>query len=227
MLRIFPEIENPGAAPCDERNIVGAVENRSEHLTVGCKEGIAEARHRRRFLRLAPGECRFTVDLFEPQVWIVVGRFERRAGVAHHLARTLSSPPQSNSTPCPGRSGAVAKPSARLKGCVRKRSRPKPWTSRYDRFGTAASNWTVTSWAPCEVIGRLNASARWAILSQAVTPPQFVTSASGNVTPPDAIIFFNSYSVCRFSPVAIGKPPSRTIRRWPSTSSGIVGSSRQ
>src|SRR6267142_2070411 len=130
MLSVLPEAENPGAAPCDERNIVGAVENRCERLTVSGKARIAETRQRRSILRLDPGERPFTVDLFEPQIRVVVGRFERRAGGGHRLARTLSSPRQSNSTPCPGRSGAVAKPSARLKGCGRKRSRPKPWTSR-------------------------------------------------------------------------------------------------
>ena len=44
-----------------------------------------------------------------------------------------------------------------------KRSRPKPWASRYDRFGAAASRCTVMSWAPCDVTGRLKASARCAI----------------------------------------------------------------
>src|SRR6266404_3892237 len=126
MLRIFPEIENPRAAPCDERNIVGAVENRCEHLTIGCKARIANTRQRRRILRLDPGECPLTVDLFEPQIRIVVGCFERRAGIDHQLARTASNPCQLNSTPCPGRSGTVAKPSAKSKGCIRNRSSPKP-----------------------------------------------------------------------------------------------------
>src|SRR6059036_2025139 len=58
-----------------------------------------------------------------------------------------------------------------------------------------------------------------------VTPPQLVTSGSGNVTPPAAISWRNSASVCKFSPAAIGSPPSRTIRTWPGTSSGLVGSS--
>jgi hypothetical protein len=52
------------------------------------------------------------------------------AWIDHQLARTISNPRQSNSTPCPGRSGAVANPSAKSSGCVRKRSSPKPWTSR-------------------------------------------------------------------------------------------------
>ena len=81
------------------------------------------------------------------------------------------------------------------------------------------------SWAPCEVTGRLNASARWHTFMNAVTPPQFVTSGSGKVTPPAAMSWRNSYSVWRFSPAAIGRPPSRTMRTWPGTSSGIVGSS--
>src|SRR5207244_10848053 len=101
MLCVLPEIENPRAAPCNERNIVGPVKDRCEDLTIGYKARIAEVRQGRRVLRLDPGECRFTVDLFEPQVRIVVGCFERRARIAHQLARTLSSPRQSNSTPCP------------------------------------------------------------------------------------------------------------------------------
>ena len=37
------------------------------------------------------------------------------------------------------------------------------------------------------VTGRLNASARWAIFMKGVTPPQFVTSGSGKVTPPQSM----------------------------------------
>ena len=59
------------------------------------------------------------------------------------------------------------------------------------------------------------------------TPPQLVTSGSGKVTPPVAIRFLKSQSVRRFSPVAIGRPPSATTRAWPPTSSGWIGSSSQ
>ena len=58
-------------------------------------------------------------------------------------------------------------------------------------------------------------------------PPQLVTSGSGKVTPPAAIICRNSHSVRKFSPVATGTPPSRTTRTWPATSSGMIGSSSQ
>ena len=41
------------------------------------------------------------------------------------------------------------------------------------------------------------------------------------------IICWNSHSVRKFSPVATGSPPSRRMRAWPATSSGMVGSSSQ
>jgi hypothetical protein len=55
--------------------------------------------------------------------------------------------------------------------------------SRYERFGAAASRWTVRSCAPCEVTGKLKDSARWQIFMNAVTPPQLVTSGSGKRDP--------------------------------------------
>jgi hypothetical protein len=58
--------------------------------------------------------------------------------------------------------------------------------------------------------------------------PVFVSGAPSLIlTDHDGTPASGEQSVCRFSPVAIGSPPSRTIRRWPSTSSGMVGSSSQ
>jgi hypothetical protein len=81
----------------------------------------------------------------------------------------------------------------------------------------------VTSWAPWLVTGRLKASARWQIFMKLVTPPQLVTSGSGQVTPPEAIRWRNSQSVRRFSPAAIGRPPSRDD---PGMAGHVVGGDR-
>ena len=51
---------------------------------------------------------------------------------------------------------------------------------------------TVRSCAPCEVTGRLCASARAATLRKTVIPPTLHTSGSGNVTAPAVIMFWNS-----------------------------------
>ena len=94
-------------------------------------------------------------------------------------------------------------------------------------MGTAASRWTVTSWAPCEVTGRLKASARWAIFMKPVTPPQLVTSGSGKVTPPAAMSCLNSHSVRRFSPVGDGEAALAHDAGVAGHVVGMVGSSSQ
>jgi hypothetical protein len=125
------------------------------------------------------------------------------ASASYPNALIFRNAAQSDATPRPGRSGASALPSVIVIGCPIYRSDPNPCTSKYDRFGIAASRWTVRSCAPYRVTGRLNASARCATFMNTVMPPQFDTSGSGNVTPPVAIIWVNSCSVRRFSPVAI------------------------
>ncbi len=114
--RILPEIEDPGAAPGDQRDVVGPVEDRGQEVAIGGKAAVAERLEGRTVLRLDPEERALAVDLFEPQIGVVVGRFEGRPRVGGQGARTLSNPRQSNSTPCPGRSGAVAIPSASSNG---------------------------------------------------------------------------------------------------------------
>ena len=94
-----------------------------------------------------------------------------------------SRPCQSKAMPWPGRSGparAVLDPE-RL-GDVALQAEAVRLQVRAVR--QAASRCTVTSWAPWLVTGRLKASASCAIFMKAVTPPQLVTSGSGNLTPP-------------------------------------------
>ena len=81
MLRVLPEIEDPRAAPSDDRDVVGPVEDRSERVAVGGKARVAKARQGRRVLRLDPGERPLAVDLFEPEIRVVVGCLERRPRV--------------------------------------------------------------------------------------------------------------------------------------------------
>ena len=75
MRRVLPEIEDPRAAPGDYRDVVGPVEDRRERVAIGGKARVAKARHGRGILRLDPGERALAVDLFEPQIRVVVGRF--------------------------------------------------------------------------------------------------------------------------------------------------------
>ena len=87
---ILPEIEDSGAAPGNYWDIVGAVIDRREHVAIGCETGIAEPRQGRRVLRLDPGERPFTIDLFEPQIRVVVGGFDGRARIGHGSVRRLN-----------------------------------------------------------------------------------------------------------------------------------------
>ncbi len=85
VLGVFPEIEDFSAAPGDQRDVVGPVEDRRERVAIGGEARIAETRQGRGVLRFDPGQRRLTVDLFEPKVRIVVGRFQRRARIGHRI----------------------------------------------------------------------------------------------------------------------------------------------
>jgi len=74
MRRVLPEIENPHAAPGDQRDVVGAIEDCREGVSVGHEAGVAEPRQCPCILRLDPSERALTVDFFEPQIRVVVGR---------------------------------------------------------------------------------------------------------------------------------------------------------
>ena len=69
--------------------------------------------------------------------------FHRRS--PHTSTLNWFSDSQSNSTPWPGRLGATAQPSQISSGSFRNRWRLKPWTSRNEALGTAASRWTCRS----------------------------------------------------------------------------------
>ena len=86
MLRVFPEIEEPRSPPRDDRNIVRPIENGGEDVAIGGKTGIAEPRQGRRILRFDPGERPLAVDLFEPEIGVVVGSFDGRSRVGHGSA---------------------------------------------------------------------------------------------------------------------------------------------
>src|SRR5262249_3268850 len=59
-------------------NVVRAVKDGLENFTVSCHACIVETLQRRRILRLDPVKCTRALDLFEPEVGIVIGRFECR-----------------------------------------------------------------------------------------------------------------------------------------------------
>jgi len=56
------------AAPPHERNVVRAVEDGGERVTVGRKLGAAETSEGALALLVDPGDCTRAVDLFEPEI---------------------------------------------------------------------------------------------------------------------------------------------------------------
>ena len=85
--------------------------------------------------------------------------------------------------------------------------RPKPWTSRYEAFGTAASRCTQVAHAG-EVTGRLAPSAMRATFSHTETPPQLDRSGSGKAARRhQRLKLIEAVQVL----AATGRPPSRTM----------------
>ena len=83
----FQKLKTLAAAPGDQRDVVGPVEDRREGVAIGGETRIAEPRQGRRVLRLDPGERPLAVDLLEPQIGVVVRRFDGRARVGHRVSR--------------------------------------------------------------------------------------------------------------------------------------------
>jgi len=75
MHRVLPEVEPPCAAPADQGDVVGSIEDRRKGVAISRKASVAEAPNGRRILRLDPSESALAVNLFEPEIRIVVGRF--------------------------------------------------------------------------------------------------------------------------------------------------------
>ncbi len=74
--RVLPDIEQPGAAPDDEGNVVGPVEDRGQRDTIRGKPRIGKARQGRGTLRVDPAYRGRIVDLLEPAIRVVVGGVE-------------------------------------------------------------------------------------------------------------------------------------------------------
>src|SRR5262245_58668139 len=77
MFCVLPGIEYPAAAPVGISDVVGPVEDRFEHVAVGGELGIAETPQGRRILRLDPCDRATVLDLFKPEIGIIIGRFNR------------------------------------------------------------------------------------------------------------------------------------------------------
>jgi hypothetical protein len=86
MTGILPEIVDEAAAPVDERNVVRPVEDVSQRVAIPGKAGVGEFPQRQGILALDEGQCAFALDLFQPQIRIVVGSCDRRAVVDGHEA---------------------------------------------------------------------------------------------------------------------------------------------
>src|SRR5262245_3177425 len=77
MCLVLPQIEYPPATSSGERDVVRPVEDGLEHVAVGRKSCIGETLRGRGILRLDPCERPPPLYLFEPEIGIVIGRFER------------------------------------------------------------------------------------------------------------------------------------------------------
>src|SRR5215470_9264338 len=74
---VLPQIEYPPAMSSGVRDVVGPVEDSLEQDGVGRKLRIGEAPQGRRILRLDPCDRATAFDLFEPEIGIIIGRFNR------------------------------------------------------------------------------------------------------------------------------------------------------
>src|SRR5262245_15422982 len=74
---VLPQIEYLTATSIGVRDVVGPVEDSFEQDAVGPKLRIGEAPQGRRILRLDPCDRATALDLFEPEIGIIIGRFNR------------------------------------------------------------------------------------------------------------------------------------------------------
>src|SRR5262249_17327655 len=81
---IFPKVVERAAAAPDERDVVGAVIDRRERVAVRRESRVPESRKRALILLVHPGERAPVVDLFEPEVRIIVRRRKRRPCIYCH-----------------------------------------------------------------------------------------------------------------------------------------------
>ena len=88
MRGVLPEIEDLGAAPGNDRNVVGPVEDRRERVAIGVETASPNRARVCAVLRLDPGERPLAVDLFEPEIGVVVGGFDGRSRIGHRVNET-------------------------------------------------------------------------------------------------------------------------------------------
>ena len=76
MRRVLPKIVEQAAAAADERDVVGAIEDRSQHVAIAFETRTAERGERALILRRDEGQRAFALDVLEPQIRIIVRRGE-------------------------------------------------------------------------------------------------------------------------------------------------------
>jgi hypothetical protein len=77
----LPEIKQLAALPRRIGDVVASPEDHDECIA-GEKAGIrTEVRYCPRVLRLDPGQSARALEFLKPEIWIVVGQLDRRAGI--------------------------------------------------------------------------------------------------------------------------------------------------
>src|SRR5262245_64162715 len=74
---VLPNVEYPPTTSIGVRDVVRPVEDGFEQVAVSRKLCIGETPQGRGVLRLDPGECATPLYLFEPEIGIIIGRFNR------------------------------------------------------------------------------------------------------------------------------------------------------
>ncbi len=72
------------AVPRDKRNIVRPVVDLSQCVAIPGITGVAEFCQGQPVLLFDEGEGAFAFDLFQPEIWIVIGRCDRRPDIDGH-----------------------------------------------------------------------------------------------------------------------------------------------
>lgn len=78
---ILPRIEKPSSAAVGKGNIVWTIKDGLEHLAIGGDAFIEKASQRRRVLCFDPVEHARVLDLFEPEVGVIIWRFGCRTRI--------------------------------------------------------------------------------------------------------------------------------------------------